>query len=140
MSTAPLNYYDVDDYTATKRGQVEASQEKGKVYKYTFDVTDGPVATDTDTAVQTIPAGAVIKAADIQVVSTLSGGTNFTLGMSQPDGTVIDADGIDAAVTATSGYVSADGALIGTALSAEGQLTFTGTRTAGVLEVTIYTV
>lgn len=138
MSAQPLNLYDVDAYTATKRGQVVANYAGDEVQlEYVFDVADGPAASETDTSVLTIPAGSVIESCDIFVVSTLSGGTNFSLGLQQPDGTEIDNDGLDAAVTATTGFVAGDGALIGTAISVDGQVVLSGTRTAGVLKVVL---
>ena len=138
MSAQPLNLYDVDAYTASKKGQVVANYAGDSVQlEYVFDVSAGPSTSATDTSIQTIPSGSVIESCDIFVVSTLSGGANFGLGLSQPDGTVIDADGLDAAVSATTGYVSGNGALVGTALSAAGQLTLGGTRTAGVLKVVV---
>lgn len=138
MSASPLNLYSVDDYTATKKGQVVANYAGDSVeVEYRFDIADGPAASSTDTSVHTIPAGSVIESCDIFVESTLSGGTGFDLGLSQPSGTVIDADGLDAAVAATTGYVSGNGALVGTALANDGQLTLGGSRTAGALKVVI---
>lgn len=138
MSAQPLNLYDVDAYTATKRGQVVSNYASDEVQlEYVFDVADGPAASTTDTSVLTIPSGSVIVSCDIFVVSTLSGGTSFNLGLQQPDGTEIDNDGLDAAVTATTGYVSGNGALIGTAISADGQVVLGGDRTAGVLKVVL---
>lgn len=138
MSAQPLNLYDVDDYTMTKKGQVTANYAGDSVeVEYRFSVADGPSTSATDTSIHTIPSGSVIEACDIFVESTLSGGTGFDLGLSQPNGTVIDADGLDAAVAATTGYVSGNGALVGTALSADAQLTLGGTRTAGALKVVV---
>lgn len=138
MSAQPLNYYDVDQYTATKKGQIVANYAGDSVQvEYRFDVADGPVTSDTDTSILSIPAGSVIEQVDVFVESTLSGGTDFDLGLSEPDGTVIDADGLVAAATATTGYVSGSGALVGTATSAEGQLTLGGSRTAGALKVVV---
>lgn len=129
MSAQPLNLYDIDAYTASKLGKIVANYAgDSKQVEYTFSVTDGPAV---DTAAHVIPAGAVIESCDIIVEETLSGGTNFTLG------TAADADGFDAAVTATTGYVSGDGALVGTALGVDSQLVYSGSRTAGVLKVII---
>lgn len=140
MSAQPLNLFDVDTYTMTKKGQVTANYAANTVeVEYRFDVTDGPAASATDNSLHVIPAGAVIVSCDIFVETTLSGGTNFSLGLQEADGTEIDNDGLDSAVTATTGYVSGDGALItgGTALTAAGQLVYSGSRTAGALKVVV---
>ena len=137
MSAQPLNLFDVDAYTQSRKGAIVGNYAGNvKQVEYTFDVATGP-DTGEDDSVQVIPAGAVIEACDIFVVSTLSGGSDFDLGLSEADGSVIDADGLDAAVSATTGYVEGNGALVGTALSAAGQLTLGGTRTAGVLKVVV---
>lgn len=129
MSAQPLNLYDVDQYTASKKGQIVANYAgDSKEVEYVFSVTDGPVA---DSSSHVIPAGALIESCDIIVKETLSGGTNFTLG------TVADADGFDAAEVATTGFVAGDGDLVGTVLSAPAQLVYSGSRTAGVLKVII---
>lgn len=138
MSAQPLNLYDVDQYTASKKGQVIANYAaNAKELNYVFSVADGPTTSATDTSIQTIPAGALITKCEVFITGTLSGGTDFRLGLSQPDGTVIDADGLVTAETATSGAVEGSGALVGTSLSAAGQLTLSGTRTAGELTVVI---
>lgn len=141
MSAQPLNLYDVDDYTATKKGQVVANYAGDSVeVEYRFDVTD-PAVASTATDVHRIPAGSVIESADVFIETTLAGGTNFSLGLQQPDGTEIDNDGLVSASTATTGYISAGGVDVGTvaSASADGQLVFTstGTYTAGVLKVVL---
>jgi hypothetical protein len=141
MSSQPLNLYDVDDYTASKKGQVVANYAGDSVeVEYRFDITDGPVAS-TDTDVQSIPAGSVLESVDVFIETTLAGGTNWTLGLQESDGTQIDNDGIIAASTATTGYVSAGGVDIGTVPSAtvDGQLVLStsGSYTAGVLKVVV---
>ena len=131
MSAQPLNLYDVDDYTASKKGQVVANYAGDSVeLEYTFDVTDGAVV-GTATDIQTIPAGSLVESVDVVVKSTLSGGTNFTLG------TAADPDGFLAASTITTGYAAGAGALVGTVLAADSQLAYAGSRTAGVLKVII---
>ena len=137
MSAQPLNLYDVDSYTASKKGQVVANYAGDSVeLEYTFDVTDGPSAT-TNTDVKTIPAGSLIEKCEVFVKENLLGGTNFQLGVSTPAGVVTDADGLLAASTVASGYVAGAGALIGTVLAADGQVTYTGSRTSGVLKVLV---
>ena len=65
-----------------------------------------------------IPAGAYIKSATLIVTSAMTGTSGtLTIGLAQKDGTVIDADGIDAAVAQatliSSAVVKCDGALAG---------------------------
>ena len=67
----------------------------------------------------------------------MSGGTNITLGVSTPAGGVTDANGLLEANTGTAGVIAFDGALLNTALAAEGQLTVATSRTAGVVKVVI---
>lgn len=137
MSAQPLNLYDVDQYTASKKGQVIANYAaNAKELNYVFSVADGPTTSATDTSIQTIPAGALIESCEVFITGTLEGGTDFSLGLSQPDGTVI-AGTLVTAETATSGAVVGAGDLVGTSLSAAGQLTLSGTRTAGELTVVI---
>ena len=111
------------------------------VYYIDFADADAqPKTSADDKQIATIPAGAAIKSASVQVLSTISGGTNFALGLSQPSGTVIDADGILAASTATAAgtYIEGAGALVGATIGANpGQLTLTSTRTAGKIKVLV---
>jgi len=137
MSAQPLNLFDVNDYTQSRKGAVVGNYAANtKQVEYVFDVATG---TDTgeDDSIQVIPAGAVIEACDIYVVTTLAGGTEFDLGLSEPDGSVIDAAGLDDGVTANSGYVSGNGAKVGTQLAAAAQVTLGGNRTSGVLKVVV---
>ncbi len=65
-----------------------------------------------------IPAGAYIKSATLIVTSAMTGTSGtLTIGLAQKDGTVIDADGIDATVAQAtliaSAVVKCDGALAG---------------------------
>lgn len=65
-----------------------------------------------------IPANAYIKAATLIVISAMTGTSGtLTIGLAQKDGTVIDADGIDAAVAqatlVANAVVKCDGALAG---------------------------
>lgn len=103
-----------------------------------FDLTDLSVTPSPLDAF--IPAGSFITAAYIVVTEAAAGGTSVNFGLYQQDGTVIDADGIDAAVaTAALGATSAvvcDGALVGgTAQVGSNDAYFgaaaTGTYTAG---------
>tara|TARA_R110000803_G_scaffold1540_1_gene4975 strand:- start:759 stop:1169 length:411 start_codon:yes stop_codon:yes gene_type:complete len=131
MSAQPLNLYNVTKYTASKKGQVVGNYAGDSVeLEYTFEVTD-PAVVSTDTNVLVIPAGSLVESVDLFIKTTLSGGTNFTLG------TAADADGLVAASTATTGYVAGAGALIGTALAADAQIAYAGSRTAGVIKVIV---
>ena len=64
-----------------------------------------------------LPAGAYITDAYLIVNTAAAGGTSINVGLYQADGTVIDADGIDAAVLtaamAANKAVACDGALVG---------------------------
>jgi len=95
-----------------------------------------------DAAILRIPANARIKAATLRVITALAGTTpTVTIGMNQPDGTVIDADGIDVAIAVTAldavgETVLCDGALVNNLAgigAADGQIVVTtgGTVTAG---------
>lgn len=111
------------------------------VAEYVYDFADLPSSftSETDAGLTTIPANSVILSTTVQVLETISGGTNFLIGVSQPDGTVTDADGLVAAstVTAPGAYVAGAGALVGTSLAADGQVTVGGTRTAGKIKVLV---
>lgn len=86
-----------------------------------------------------IPAGSLITRAVLIVETAFAGGTSYNFGLSQKDGTVIDADGIDAGVLtaalAANLAVQCNGALVGgTALvtaDAYLKVAATGTFTAG---------
>jgi hypothetical protein len=111
--------------------------------EYTFSYDDLPV-NGLDELILRVPANAVIKSAHIRVLTAAAGGTSYDFGLYQPDGTVIDADGIDAAVATaalTAGaHIACDGALIGASIGADaGQLVVaaTGTFTAGKFQVVL---
>jgi len=93
-----------------------------------------------------IPAGSFITAAYIIVETAFAGGTSYNFGLSQLDGTVIDADGIDASVAtaalAANNAVVCDGALVaGTATiganDAYVKVAATGAFTAGKAKLVI---
>ena len=136
MSAQPLNLYDVTGYTSSVNGAQVAQVGTTRTLEYRFPVTTLPT-TGADGPQITIPVGAVIRSGSLIVESTLSGGTNITLGVSTPAGVVTDADGLLAANTGTAGVIAFDGALLGAALAAEGQLTVATSRTAGVVKVVI---
>ncbi len=113
---------------------------------YTFSFDDLPVA-GLDEAILRIPARGRIKRATLRIITAFAGGTSYNFGLEQEDGTVIDADGIDAAVALTAidgigDVVLCDGALVASLVGIganAGQLVVaaTGTFTAGkaILEI-----
>ncbi len=123
---------------ATGTGSGQTGEYK---VEYEFDLADLPASftSEEDAGLTTLPANAVIRQVDVQVLEAVSGGTNMNIGLSQPDGTVIDADGLVAAYagTAVGAYHKGTGALVGTSLANPGQVTVGGTRTAGKVRVAI---
>jgi hypothetical protein len=112
--------------------------------EYTYDFADLPASftSETDAGLTTIPVNSILDSVDVQVLETVSGGTDFRIGLSQPDGTVIDADGLLAANTSTvvGTYVAGAGADIGTSTITAAQVTLssaTTIRTAGVIRVVV---
>jgi hypothetical protein len=79
-----------------------------------------------------LPAGARIVAQHAIQIEAPAGGTNFTVGTYQLNGTVDDADGIRVAA-------GTDGVQVGTQLSAARYVgvTTTGTYTAGIFKIVI---
>lgn len=109
-----------------------------------FDYDDLPVVGGSDTQVLSIPAGSQIVSSKLNVKTAAAGGTSYNIGLYQADGTVIDADGIDAGVLTaalTAGaWIENDGALVGASIgSAAGQIVVaaTGTFTAGSYRLVI---
>ena len=92
-----------------------------------------------------IPSGSYITRAWIIVETAFASGTSYNIGLYQQSGTVIDADGIDAAVAvaalAANQAVDCDGQLVGTQdlLTADAYLVVaaTGTFTAGKAKIVI---
>jgi hypothetical protein len=99
------------------------------VYKqeFTFKYDDLPTFGE-DALKQRIPAGARIVTATLKTITqfTATTATTLNIGLYQPDGTVIDLDGIDAALAfpASGAYTDCDGALVGaaTGLANDGQV------------------
>jgi len=101
---------------------------------------DLPTTSDVDNQVLTLPANAQIVSSKLYVVEAAAGGTSYAIGLSQPDGTVIDADGLhtDAQLVTANlvagAWLEGSGALVGLTIGANpGQITVgaTGTFTAG---------
>ena len=110
--------------------------EKTMYYDFAYD--DLPAESADGSMSIEIPADSLITNATIHVKTAAAGGTSYNFGLYESDGTVIDADGIDAAIaTATlaeDAWVVCDGALVGATIgAAAGQLRVaaTGTFTAG---------
>lgn len=122
--------------------------ENGKnIMSYTFSYDDLPVAT-LDEAALTIPGNSFIVSATLRCITPIAGTTpTLTIGLVQKDGTVIDADGIDAAIAAAALSVAGETVLCDGALVANlqgigadrGQLVATtgGTVTAGKFSLEI---
>lgn len=66
------------------------------VYEFTYD--DLPTNSSTDVGVLTLPAYITVVEAMLLVETAFAGGTSYDVGLVQPDGTAIDADGIFVAV------------------------------------------
>ncbi|MEE8598911.1 MAG: hypothetical protein V3S69_05295 [Dehalococcoidales bacterium] len=123
-----------------KEGACHSVEQGKEVIEYVFAYDDLP-AEGLDQLVQRIPANARIVSATLRVITPFASGTSYNLGLYEEDGSVIDADGIDAAVALTAidaigETVACDGALvantagIGTAAGSL-RVAATGTFTAG---------
>ena len=138
MSAQPLNLYDVDQYTASVNGAEVGQVGATHTVEYRFDLAGTTPTTSVSGPQITIPVGAVLRTASLIIESTLSGGTNLTLGLATPAAVATDPNGILEANTTTAvGVVACDGALLGTKLAAEGQLTIASSRNVGVVKVVI---
>lgn len=117
-----------------------AGSQGNKVIRIDMSYDDLPTY-GTDESILAIPANAHIVKATFRVTEAFAGGTSYNIGLYEEDSTVIDADGIDAAVAlaainAVGETVLCDGALVGNTAgigTAAGQVVFaaTGTFTAG---------
>ena len=124
-----------------KGGGQASSSGKVKELVWRFKYNDLPSENAGSGLEIQLPAGAQVLDAHIRALVDFAGGTSYDIGLSQPDGTVIDADGLFAAVALADVNAGAvgSGALIGTKLGATGELTVaaTGTFTAGEAEVVV---
>ncbi len=86
-----------------------------------FDYANLPATSADDAGVPTIPAGASVVEARLEVKTDFSGGSvaKMDIGLAKPDGTAIDAAGLfnDAGITA--GWQNGSGALIGASVGAD---------------------
>lgn len=144
LGGALTHYGPADETDAGYGGRLGDSGRRRQLH-YNVVYDDLPTTSETNQFIVTIPAGSILLRASLNVREAFVGGGTGTMdiGLSQPDGTVIDADGIDAAVAeaalGTGDTVIADGALIGTAISVPGQVTvaLTGTFTAGEADLVV---
>lgn len=121
-----------------KRGAIKAGMGTEKQIEWKFSYDDLPADDDGNDMLAYIPANSFIEAAYLKVDTAWAGGTSIDVGLAQKDGTVIDADGIDAAVATASltadAVIDCDGALVGASVGTADavlEVTATGTYTAG---------
>lgn len=121
-----------------KRGALVAGQDGEKQVTWKFSYDDLPADDNGNDMLQKIPANSLIEAAYLKVTTAWVGGTNVNIGLAQTDGTVIDADGIDAAVATAAltanAIIDCDGALVGASVGANDavlEVTTSGAYTAG---------
>jgi hypothetical protein len=118
-----------------------ASSQGDKTLSLHFAYDDLPTNSATDQSVLAIPANSFIVSSTLRVLIAFAGGTSYDFGLYQADGTVIDADGLDAAVATAAINVAGETVLMDGALvqglqgigAAAGQVRVaaTGTFTAG---------
>lgn len=135
-----LNHYGPRGRDAKYGGQAKSTgQIKRAEWQFSYD----NLPTYGDTNLQfAIPANATIVSSKWITGTAWAGGTSLNVGLYQGNGTVIDADGLDAAITPTTAgaVIDGNGALVGASIGANaGELTVaaTGTYTAGTATVII---
>lgn len=111
------------------------------------DIVDGNHAlTDVSSWDAYIPGGSYITKASLVVTEAFVGGTNITIGLAETDQSIIDADGIDAAIITSAlvagKAVACNGALVALAVTigaddAVVYVTSSGTYTAGKADLVI---
>jgi len=116
-------------------GAVLGTSTLEKIFVYDFDFSTFPTTDANDAVIPVIPAGAQIVSATLEVKEVFTAGTAIDVGVSQTNGTVIDANGLVAAASINPGFYVGAGALIGASVGAnDAQVTVTdgvGTATAG---------
>ena len=137
MSAQPLNLYDVNEYTSSVSGAQVSQVGTTRTLEYRFNLAGVKPTTGASGPQITIPVGGIIRSGSLICEGTISGGTNIAFGVSTPAGGVTDADGLLTANTGTTGVIAFNGALLGTALAAEGQLTVAASRNVGVVKVVV---
>jgi len=135
-----LNHYGPRGRDA-KNGRQAKSTGQIKRAEWQFDYSDLPTYGSTNLQFA-IPANATIVSSKWITGTAWAGGTSLNVGLYQGDGTVIDADGLDAAITPTTAgaVIDGNGALVGASIGANaGELTVaaTGTYTAGTATVIV---
>lgn len=135
-----LNHYGPRE-TNEKFGGQAKSTGKVKRVEYKFSYDDLPTY-GSNGLEYVIPANATIVSSIWRTNTAWAGGTSLNVGLYQSNGTVIDADGLDAAITPTTAgaVIVGNGALVGASIgAAAGELTVaaTGTYTAGSATVII---
>ena len=115
-------------------------RQNSQIQRIEFSYDDLPTY-GTDKAILEIPANAFIVRATLRTLTAFAGGTSYNIGLYESDSTVIDADGIDAAVALTAmdavgETVICDGALVAAtagigANAGQVVIAATGTYTAG---------
>lgn len=110
------------------------------VQSIVFNFDDLPT-NGLDAEIKRITANSHIVSATLRVITAFAGGTSYNIGLNEPDGTVVDADGIDAAIALTAidavgETVLCDGALVANtagigAADVQVVIVATGTFTAG---------
>lgn len=121
---------------------VTSGEVKEHVVEFAYDSL--PEASELDNLVTVIPANAFILSSHLYVSEAWVGGTSLTIGLAEPDGTAIDADGFDAAVLTAAltdnAWIVNDGDLVGdTVGTTAGQVvaTVAGTYTAGAAKLVV---
>jgi hypothetical protein len=135
-----VNHYGPRDTDASKGGQAKSTGQIKRA-EWQFDYSDLPTYGSTNLEFA-IPANATIVSSKWITGTAWAGGTSLNVGLYQSDGTVIDADGLDAAITPTTAgaVIDGNGALVGATIGANaGELTVaaTGTYTAGTATVIV---
>jgi hypothetical protein len=135
-----LNHYGPRGRDAKKGGQAKSTgQIKRAEWQFSYDDLPTYGSTNLEFA---IPANATIVSSKWITGTAWAGGTSLNIGLYQGNGTVIDADGLDAAITPTTAgaVIDGNGALVGASIGANaGELTVaaTGTYTAGTATVIV---
>lgn len=109
-----------------------------KEIRYTFSYDDLPAADSGNEMVVAIPANSKIVGSTLKIGTAWAGGTSIAVGTAQKDGTVVDADGLHAAILTAALTANAidvgGGALVGASSGANASVvtvTASGTFTAG---------
>jgi len=126
-----------------KFGGITTTGGAVKQAEWVFSYDDLPV-NGTGDMEALIPAGSYINKAWIEVVTAMAGTSGtLTVGLEEPDGTIIDVDGIDVAVAqaalVANAWIDCNGALVDSGIGVDAQLLVStgGTVTAGEFRVVV---